>query len=319
MPHAPAADGVKLYYEDVGRGTPIVFVHEFADDVRGWAAQVKFFARRYRTVAFNARGYPPSDVPDDPERYSQAQAADDIKAVLDHLGLAKAHVVGLSMGGYATLHFGLKHPARALSLTVGGAGYGSVSADRAAFHRDTDHVVAQFEQGGMARVAEFYTRGPTRVQFMAKDPVGWQEFYDRFASGSARGHANTMRGVQRRRPSLFELERELERLEVPTLIMTGDEDEPCLEPAIFLKRKIRTAGLVVLPNCGHAINLEEPDLFNRAVLDFLTAVDAGRWPRRDPASQTGSAILPAGSPRTADARDVPTEPGPSPTRQAPDR
>jgi pimeloyl-ACP methyl ester carboxylesterase len=298
MPHASAADGVKLYYEEVGRGTPIVFVHEFADDIKGWAAQVKFFARRYRTIAFNARGYPPSDVPEDPERYSQAQAAEDIKAVLDHLGLAKAHVVGLSMGGYATLHFGLMYPERALSLTVGGAGYGSVSADRAIFHKDTDHVVAQFEQGGMAKVAEFYTRGPTRVQFLAKDPVGWREFYDRFAAGSARGHANTMRGVQRRRPSIFELETKLQRLEVPTLIMTGDEDEPCLEPALFMKRKIRSAGLVVIPNSGHAINLEEPDLFNRAVLDFLTAVDAGRWPRRDPASQTGSAILPATPPAT---------------------
>jgi pimeloyl-ACP methyl ester carboxylesterase len=298
MPHAGAADGVKLYYEEVGRGTPIVFVHEFADDMKGWAAQVKFFARRYRTIAFNARGYPPSDVPEDPERYSQAQAAEDIRAVLDHLGLAKAHVVGLSMGGYATLHFGLTHPARALSLTVGGAGYGSVSADRATFHKDTDHVVAQFEQGGMAKVAEFYTRGPTRVQFLAKDPVGWREFYDRFAAGSARGHANTMRGVQRRRPSIFELEDKLTKLDVPTLIMTGDEDEPCLEPALFMKRKIRSAGLVVIPNSGHAINLEEPDLFNRAVLDFLTAVDAGRWPRRDPASQTGSAILPATPPAT---------------------
>jgi len=298
MPHASAVDGVKLYYEEVGRGTPIVFVHEFADDIKGWAAQVKFFARRYRTIAFNARGYPPSDVPEDPERYSQARAAEDIKAVLDHLGLAKAHVVGLSMGGYATLHFGLTYPERALSLTVGGAGYGSVSTDRATFHKDTDHVVAQFEQGGMAKVAEFYTRGPTRVQFLAKDPVGWREFYDRFAAGSARGHANTMRGVQRRRPSIFELEAKLQRLEVPTLIMTGDEDEPCLEPALFMKRKIPSAGLVVIPNSGHAINLEEPDLFNRAVLDFLTAVDAGRWPRRDPASQTGSAILPATPPAT---------------------
>jgi pimeloyl-ACP methyl ester carboxylesterase len=293
MPHAKTPDGVALYYEEVGQGTPIVFVHEFADDVRGWAAQVKFFARRYRTVAFNARGYPPSDVPEDPERYSQAQAVDDIKAILDHLQLPKAHVVGLSMGGYATLHFGLTYPDRALSLTVGGAGYGSVGADRATFHRDTDHVVAQFEQGGMTQVAEFYTRGPTRVQFIAKDPVGWREFYERFAGGSARGHANTMRGVQRRRPSIFELEARLERLEVPTLVMTGDEDEPCLEPALFMKRKIRSAGLVIIPNAGHAINLEEPDLFNRAVLDFLTAVDAGRWPRRDPASQTGSAILPA--------------------------
>ena len=298
MPHASAADGIKLYYEEVGQGTPIVFVHEFADDIKGWAAQVKFFARRYRTIAFNARGYPPSDVPEDPERYSQARAAEDIKAVLDHLGLAKAHVVGLSMGGYATLHFGLMDPDRARSLTVGGAGYGSVSADRATFHKDTDHVVAQFEQGGMAKVAEFYTRGPTRVQFLAKDPVGWREFYERFAAGSARGHANTMRGVQRRRPSIFELEAKLQRLEVPTLIMTGDEDEPCLEPALFMKRKIPSAGLVVIPNSGHAINLEEPDLFNRAVLDFLTAVDAGRWPRRDPASQTGSAILPATPPAT---------------------
>ena len=298
MPHASAADGIKLYYEEVGRGTPIVFVHEFADDIKGWAAQVKFFARRYRTIAFNARGYPPSDVPEDPERYSQARAAEDIKAVLDHLGLAKAHVVGLSMGGYATLHFGLTYPERALSLTVGGAGYGSVGADRATFHKDTDHVVGQFEQGGMAKVAEFYTRGPTRVQFLAKDPVGWREFHDRFAAGSARGHANTMRGVQRRRPSIFELEAKLQRLEVPTLIMTGDEDEPCLEPALFMKRKIPSAGLVVIPNSGHAINLEEPDLFNRAVLDFLTAVDAGRWPRRDPASQTGSAILPAAPPPT---------------------
>jgi pimeloyl-ACP methyl ester carboxylesterase len=293
MPHATTPDGVKLYYEEVGQGTPIVFVHEFADDIHGWAAQVKFFARRYRTIAFNARGYPPSDVPADPERYSQAQAAEDIKSVLDHLKIDKAHVVGLSMGGFATLHFGLMFPERALSLMVGGAGYGSASGERASFHRDTDAVIAQFEQGGMAKVAEFYTRGPTRVQFMAKDPVGWKEFYDRFAGGSALGHANTMRGVQRKRPSIFELEAKLERLTVPTLIMTGDEDDPCLEAGIFMKRKIPTSALLVLPKSGHAINLEEPDLFNRSVLDFLTAVDAGRWTRRDPASQTGSATLPA--------------------------
>ena len=193
MPTAAAADGVKLYYEEIGRGTPIVFVHEFADDCRGWAPQVKFFARRYRTIAFNARGYPPSGVPEDAARYSQVQAADDIKAVLDHLGLAKAHVVGLSMGGYATLHFGLMHPERALSLTVAGAGYGS-GTERTTFHKDTDYLVRQFD-AGMAAVAEFYARGPTRVQFMAKDPVGWREFYDRFAGGSALGHANTLRGV----------------------------------------------------------------------------------------------------------------------------
>jgi pimeloyl-ACP methyl ester carboxylesterase len=292
MPTAATPDGVKLYYEEVGAGAPIVFVHEFADDIRGWAPQVKFFARRYRTIAFNARGYPPSDVPADPARYSQAQAAEDIKAVLDHLGVEKAHVVGLSMGGYATLHFGLMFPERARSLVIGGAGYGS-GTERSKFHADTDYLVKQFD-AGMAAVAEFYSRGPTRVQFIAKDPVGWQEFHDRLASGSALGHANTLRGVQRQRPSVFELEAKFERLEVPTLVMTGDEDEPCLEPGIFMKRKIPTSGLVVLPKTGHAVNLEEPDAFNRAVLDFVTAVDAGRWRRRRPDSLAKSGILPAG-------------------------
>jgi pimeloyl-ACP methyl ester carboxylesterase len=231
-------------------------------------------------------------VPEDPRAYSQDQAVDDIVGVLDHLGVAKAHVCGLSMGGYAALHFGLRYPQRALSITVAGAGYGSVAAERDRFRKDSEEVARRFEADGMAKVAEFYTKGPTRVQFMDKDRRGWKEFYDQFAAQSAKGHALTMRGVQMLRPSVYELEAGLEKLEVPTLIVTGDEDDPCLEPAIFMKRKIRSAALVVLPRSGHTINLEEPDAFNRALLDFLTAVDGGRWPLRNPLSQTGSAILP---------------------------
>jgi pimeloyl-ACP methyl ester carboxylesterase len=291
MPMAKV-DGITLHYEEVGAGAPVVFVHEFAGDCRSWQPQLRSLARRYRCIAFNARGYPPSDVPADPSLYSQARAAEDIKGVVDHLGIAKAHICGLSMGGYATLHFGLNYPERALSLTVAGCGYGSVVADRAAFHRDSESVARRFEQEGMAAVADVYAKGPTRVQFIDKDPLGWQEFHQQLAGGSAKGHALTLRGVQMTRPSVFELESRLERLEVPTLIMTGDEDEPCLEPAIFMKRKIPTAGLAVIPNSGHTINLEEPEAFNRALLDFLTAVDAGRWPRRNPASLAKSAILP---------------------------
>ncbi|HSF07457.1 MAG TPA: alpha/beta hydrolase [Methylomirabilota bacterium] len=286
-------DGVSLYYEEVGQGTPLVFVHEFAGEAASWEPQVRFFARRYRTIAYNARGYPPSDVPGDVSAYSQDRAADDIRGVLDGLGIARAHVCGLSMGGYATLHFGLRHPSRALSLVVAGAGYGSVTAERERFRQDSALTARRLEEDGMKAVAEFYARGPTRVQFLDKDPQGWRDFYERLAAGSAPGHALTLRGVQMTRPSVFELGDRLLRLDVPTLIMTGDEDEPCLEPALFMKRQIPTAGLVVMPKAGHAINLEEPDLFNRAVLDFLTAVDAGRWPRRNPASQTGSATLPA--------------------------
>ena len=291
MPMAKV-DGINLYYEETGAGTPLLFVHEFAGETQSWLPQVRFFSRRYRCIAYNARGYPPSDVPEDASAYSQQRAVDDIKGILDDLGIKKAHVCGLSMGGYATLIFGLVYPERALSLTVAGCGYGSVSADRAAFHQDVEVVAKRFEQEGMAAVAQFYSKGPTRVQFVDKDPKGWQEFHEQFAHGSAKGHALTMRGVQLSRPSVFELEKPMERLEVPTLIMTGDEDEPCLEPALFMKRKIPTSGLVILPKAGHTINLEDPEAFNRALLDFLTAVDAGRWARRNPASLAKSAIFP---------------------------
>ena len=292
MPRA-LVDGVNLFYQDVGQGPALVFVHEFAGDYRSWEAQVRFFSRRYRTIAFNARGYPPSDVPDDVKAYSQDRAADDIRGLLDALKIQRAHICGLSMGGYATLHFGLRYADRALSLVVAGAGYGSVAAERAKFHQDSEVVAQRFERDGMAATAEMYAKGPTRVQFMDKDPEGWKEFAEQLAGGSAQGHALTLRGVQMTRPSILELGPRMEKLEVPTLIITGDEDDPCLEPAIFMKRKIPTAGLLVMPKAGHTVNLEEPDLFNRAVLDFLTAVDAGRWARRNPQSQTGSAVLPA--------------------------
>ena len=288
-------NSINLFYEDEGAGVPLVFVHEFAGDSRSWHLQTRFFARRYRTIAFNARGYPPSDVPEDPKAYSQDQVVDDIRGLLDALKIPKAHVCGLSMGGYATLHFGLRYPERARSLVVAGAGYGSVPGDRAKFHADAELTARRFEEDGMVATADLYAKGPTRVQFMDKDPTGWREFHAQLVKGSARGHALTLRGVQKTRPAIFDLGPRLEKLEVPTLIMTGDEDDPCLEPAIFMKRTIPTAGLVVIPKSGHTINLEEPEAFNHAVLDFLTAVDAGKWARRNPASQTGSAILPAGT------------------------
>ncbi len=292
-------DGVQLYYEEAGHGLPLVFVHEFAGDAESWHLQVRWFARRYRTISFNARGYPPSDVPDDPAAYSQARAVEDIRGILDHLGIRKAHVCGLSMGGYATLHFGLSHPDRALSLTVAGCGYGS-AGDRQGFRSEAAEVARRLETEGMRAVAEIYARGPARVQFLAKDPKGFAEFQARLAAGSATGHALTLRGVQMSRPSLLDLGPRLAALAVPTLVVTGDEDEPCLEPALFLKRTIPTAGLLVIPNSGHAVNLEEPETFNRAVLDFLTAVDAGRWPRRQPGQPT-TTLLP-GEPAARAAR-----------------
>ncbi len=290
MPHLTTDDGVRLYYEAAGSGYPIVFVHEFAGDYRSYETQMRYFARRYRCIAYNARGYPPSDVPDDFERYSQARARDDIRAVLDGLGIAKAHVVGISMGGFATLHFGFAYPERASALVVAGCGYGAQPDKRAQFAEETARTAAGIAARGMAEIAKTYGAGPTRVQLQNKDPRGYAEFMAQLAEHSTPGSANTMRGVQARRPSLWDLTEEMKRLDVPTLIATGDEDDPFLEPGLLMKRLIRSAALVVFPNTGHALNLEEPDLFNRTLADFFHQVESGHWPRRDPRATTGSIL-----------------------------
>ncbi len=290
MPHLTTDDGIKLYYEETGSGVPIVFIHEFAGDCRSYENQLRYFSRSYRCIAYNARGYPPSDVPEDLERYSQDRARDDIRSVLDALQIDKAHVVGLSMGGFATLHFGFTYPQRARSLVIAGCGYGASPDKRAQFAAETEGAAQRFETTDMAKAAETYALAPSRVQLLNKDPRGFREFVNQLAQHSGKGSALTMRGVQKRRPSLFDLVDKIKTVSAPTLIMTGDEDFPCLEPALLLKRTIMTSALVVLPNSGHAINLEEPELFNRHIADFLHSVDTGVWRPRDPRAMAASIL-----------------------------
>lgn len=282
MPFAITHDRVRLFYEETGSGKPVVFVHEFAGDLRSWEPQLRHFARRYRCIAFNARGYPPSDVPESATSYSQALATDDIKTVLDQAGIDKAHIVGLSMGGFATLHFGFRHPQRALSLCVAGCGYGAERSQRARFRAEAEATAALIKSADMSEFARKYAYGPTRVQFENKDSRGFAEFHRMLAEHSALGSANTLLGVQRERPSLYDLIEDMKRLTVPTLVLCGDEDWPCLAPGLLMKQNIPSAALCVIPNCGHTINLEAPDEFNRVVGEFMAQVESGRWPMRDP-------------------------------------
>ena len=270
------------------RGTPVIFVHEFAGDHRAWEPQMRHFGQRYRAITFAARGYPPSDVPEDVAKYSQARAADDIGSVLDHLKIDKAHVVGLSMGGFATLHFGFRHPARALSLVVAGCGYGAEKGQREKFQAEADAIAKFIDDNDIAVFAEKYAYGPTRVQFENKDPRGFAEFKQQLAEHSKIGARNTQLGVQGQRPSLYDLVDDMKKLTVPTLVLTGDEDWPCLQPSLLMKQNIPTAALSVMPNCGHTINIEDPDQFNRIVGDFMLQVDSGRWPTRDPRALSAS-------------------------------
>jgi proline iminopeptidase len=284
MPYATTGEGVRLYYEETGSGTPILFIHEFAGDYRNWEAQLRYFSRRHRCITYSARGYKPSDVPSDVSAYSYRHWVADAIAVLDHLQIEKAHMVGLSMGGYTVVQLGLAHPQRALSLTAAGAGSGSERAYTEEFRQSSRALAEVFETKGSAEVTRTYGMTAARIPFLVKDPRGFADFNAMFAEHDAKGSALTMRGFQARRPSLYDFEAEIRRITVPMLIIVGDEDDPCLEPSFKLKQWIATAGLAVFPKTGHVVNQEEPALFNQMVADFISRVEAGRWPPRDPRS-----------------------------------
>ena len=280
MPTA-SINEIEIYYEETGQGYPLVWSHEFGGDYRSWEAQVRFFGRRYRNITYNQRGYPPSSVPTDRAAYSNDLLIEDLYQLLRHLGLEQAHLVGLSMGGNVVLNLALRHPEICRSVVIAGTGSGTIRREE--FERDADVLIERLNREGMAGAVEFFKDAPTRVQLRRKDPRGWHEFNQYLLEHSAQGSAFLYREVVVGRPTIFSLKEQLNQLRVPALIMIGDEDEPCIEPGVFMKREIPSAGLVVFPESGHCINLEEPALFNQAILDFLTAVEAGKWHIREPA------------------------------------
>ncbi|MDF1722004.1 MAG: alpha/beta hydrolase [Minwuia sp.] len=290
MPYANS-DGVKLYYEEAGTGTPIIFVHEFAADWRSWEAQVRHFSRHHRCVAYSARGYTGSDVPDDQSLYSWRHFADDIGVVMDHLHIDRAYVVGLSMGAYAALQFGLRQPDRVIGLVLAGVGSGSPPDQRPAFMEQTAKLADMIEAKGAEGLVAAIAEGPTRVQLQNKDPRGFDEFVRNLAEHPARGSAYTMRNYQGQRPSLTDFTEQLAAMTLPVLIAVGDEDEPCIETSLFLRRTIPASGLWMAPRTAHGMNLEEPAAFNDQVEQFINAVQIDKWGPRDPRSR-GNAPMP---------------------------
>jgi proline iminopeptidase len=284
MPYAVTTDNVRLYFEEVGQGTPMIFLHEFAADHTNWEPQMRYFSRGHRCIAYSARGYTPSDAPPSAEVYTYKHFYTDALAVLDHLKIPKAHFVGLSMGSYSSLQVGLNAPERALSLTLAAVGSGSSLENLDAFRRQSQANAEQYEQIGSAEVAKVTREAPNRIPFLLKDPRGHADFYDSLARHDARGSANTMRGFQGGRPSIYTLTEKIRKVRTPTLIVCGDEDDNCIEPSMFLKKNLPAAGLAFFPKSGHVLNLEEPALFNEMVERFIALVEAGRWPARDPRS-----------------------------------
>lgn len=288
MPHIKTSDGVQLYYEETGSGVPLIFLHEFGGHYMSWEPQVRYFSRRYRVVTYAARGWPPSDVPDRIEMYSQARAADDCADLMKALGIGQAHLCGLSMGATASLEFALRHPGKALSLTIAaGGGGGSIDPEaKRKFREECEAFAQRIEREGMPAMAELYCTSSARNTYRHKDPRGWAEFKQQFADGSAAGHAMTMRGVQGARVPFFERTEELKKIAEPMLVVIGDEDDSTHSLAVHLKKHVARSGVLELPKCGHTINLEEPAAFNDALQDFLHAVENDRWPVREMTSYT---------------------------------
>jgi pimeloyl-ACP methyl ester carboxylesterase len=284
MPYVEAT-GAKLYVEESGHGYPIIFIHEFASDLRGWQAQVQRFSRGYRCIAYNARGYPPSDVPEDAACYGWELAVDDIAAVMQGLSIPRAHLVGLSMGGYAALQFALRHREKVSAVVAASVGYGSHPTQRDAWLRETSVLARIFMECGMAAIAERMARGPVRTQLKYKDPEIWNDFVARLRQHSPMGMSHTMTRCQALRPSLHDLRDQFSQLAIPVLLAVGDEDTACLETNLMLKSALPNAGLWICPNTGHGINLEEPAAFNAQIKNFLLASECGSWRRGYPGPQ----------------------------------
>ena len=268
-------NGVDLYWEATGQGSPLVFSHEFGGDHRSWEPQVRYFSRRHRVITYNHRGYPPSSAPAAARDYSQDLLVEDLFQLLKKLDTGPVHLVGCSMGANAARDFALAHPESTRSLVMVGAGAGSV--DRERFLEGQRATAATLEREGMAGLLASFASLPTRAAFRAKDPRGFDEFLRLAGEHDAQACAHLAREVMSKRKTVFEVEAGLRTLRVPALIVVGDQDAPCVEPSLAMRSWMPHAGLAVFPACGHTVNIEEPALFNLHLAEFLSAVESGRW------------------------------------------
>lgn len=274
MPKMKVGD-VELYYEETGSGFPVIFCHEFAGDYRSWEPQVRHFARRYRVITYNYRGYKPSDVPTDPAAYSQDILIADMKTLMDKLSIRQAHVIGIATGGNVALNFAIAHPEMTKSAIVAGAGAGTVK--REAWLAAGRTMAEGMRKIGAEAIVQSIEAAPQRQALRIKDPRAWDEFIGIIRDLSPEGAALSMLHVLGTRKPIFELREEIAALRMPVLVMVGDQDSPAFEPMLFVHQHARHGGLAVFPCTGHTLPVEEPELFNLLADQFLSAVDCGRW------------------------------------------
>jgi len=262
-----SVNGVSLYYEVAGHGSPLVLAHGFACGLRMWDPQVKALARSWRVVTYDLRGHGISGAPADAAAYSQPISVADLRALLEHLEIRRAAVGGLSMGGNIALNFALAHPEMVTALVVADTGAGS---DETADWVATAHAFADaLERDGLETFADAALSNPLFARYAAQGPAAERFIRACLMTHRARGLAHTAREVLAKRPTIYSLAPRLRDLSVPTLLIVGEQDEPCVKVHRFIADTIPGARHVVIPGVGHLTNLEAPDAFNRAVSTFL--------------------------------------------------
>lgn len=262
-----AAQGASLDFELAGAGPALLLAHGFGCGRRSWQPQLETLARVASVGTYDARAHGASDAPADPAAYSPAIFVSDLVALLDHLGLARASIGGLSMGANVALHFALEHPDRIDALILADVGSGSDAS--AAWRAGVEAVAARLEHEGIEVFADASLANAAFARYAAQGAQAAAFIRACLTSNSAQGLAHVARGVILARPSLYALEARLRALRVPTLLIAGEHDDACIPVHRFLADVIPGARHVVLPGVGHLSNLEAPEEFNAEVAAFL--------------------------------------------------
>jgi pimeloyl-ACP methyl ester carboxylesterase len=272
MPYARASDGIKLYYEEHGRtGTPLVLAYGIGGNTEMWDVNVAALSAAHRLILWEPRGHARSDSPEDPALVSFPRWALDLRDVLDHLGIRRAHVGGLSLGAGIATRFTLRFPARVRSLLI------TNSSSASGLPLSPDHLVMRAQsikitlEQGMDAMAEYAMQAnPNLVERLKIDPAARAEFYEEYRRLTPIGYANALRALL----AMDHITRDLPKIRVPVLLIGGDRD-PSLAPMKVIQKKIRGSKLVVLSPASHFANRDQPAAWNRAALDFLARVDGG--------------------------------------------
>src|SRR5262245_7330795 len=247
-----SVNGIEIDYEDGGRGLAVLLSHGYSATGHMWARQRPVLETRYRLITWDMRGHGHTESPGDPAHYSEPKTVADMRGLLGHLGVERAVIGGLSLGGYMSLAFHRRHPAmvRALVICDSGPGYRNAEA-RAAWNARAQERARDLEARGLDAL--------TSSSAEVREALGRHL--------SAQGLAHAARGMLAQEGAA--VIDSLPDIRVPTLIVVGDRDTPFIAPCEYMAKKIAGARLEVIKDAGHCSNIDQPEAFNRVLLDFL--------------------------------------------------